>query len=636
MKLFFLNRSFKKSLAVFVLLTSYLTTLTYLAVGKSFNLALSGDDWLMHWMTWSIFYVRKITSIYNPMAYLCTYCPHWPQLALMEHFWGYNPFYYYLISMISRVLVALALFYSLKYITKKRYLAFMAATFFAVGYLGIETTDWVFNFIHYLGLAIAVIFLALYFRAKEKPSVKNVLLAAFVYLLALIVSPPRMHGILPLIFILEAGWFLIEGKNYKFKQAIIRILLMIFVFRSLFVGLGDLTMFLRKYNIDIGGGHNVYGYGEQDWTFGRVVQGFDAAKTTLEEGRSDILLYPMITIGNDVLPDRLWKIIPFQKISFFGKYPFTFFTFIFPTILFLGFLGWLLFRIIDLNIKQYIYFYLALFFLLVTVYLFKRSNVSTFSSEYVAYALVGGYAVILSVFLFFVLRKKETLISLAIAIGMGWMVTPGIFPYLIDPLNILHSWGRYSIHQGVGLSIWFAAIFFIAMKYLQKKRKYLQLALVCLLVVAFAYMHSSFTNGYLTDVTKYRSLEIDKKYWSQITSEVSSLDKNVLSVFYLESDPQDALIAEWTLRFTFVGRSALYYQITNENLNPFMIVNNYGELFSTISDGKRLAQQGKPSDQLVSINNIYAFRLKNRELSNITDVIRERLSRDYHVYLNNK
>src|SRR3990167_2085922 len=118
MKLFFLNRSFKKSLAVFVLLTSYLTTLTYLAVGKSFNLALSGDDWLMHWMTWSIFYVRKITSIYNPMAYLCTYCPHWPQLALMEHFWGYNPFYYYLISMISRVLVALALFYSLKYITK--------------------------------------------------------------------------------------------------------------------------------------------------------------------------------------------------------------------------------------------------------------------------------------------------------------------------------------------------------------------------------------------------------------------------------------------------------------------------------------------------------------------------------------
>ena len=174
------------------------------------------------------------------------------------------------------------------------------------------------------------------------------------------------------------------------------------------------------------------------------------------------------------------------------------------------------------------------------------------------------------------------------------------------------------------------------MKYLQKKRKYLQLALVCLLVVVFAYMHSSFTNGYLTDVTKYRSLEIDKKYWSQITSEVSSLDKNVLSVFYLESDPQDALIAEWTLRFTFVGRSALYYQITNENLNPFMIVNNYGELFSTISDGKRLAQQGKPSDQLVSINNIYAFRLKNRELSNITDVIRERLSRDYHVYLNNK
>ncbi|KKQ49682.1 MAG: hypothetical protein US75_C0002G0025 [Candidatus Woesebacteria bacterium GW2011_GWC1_38_13] len=628
-----IRKLLSKNSFLLVIISGYLFLLTYLAVRKSFNLALSGDDWLMHWMTQSIFFVRKITSIWNPFAYLCTYCPHWPTLALMEHFWGYNPRYYYLISLILRATASIFIFISFKYVTKSAFLSLMAASFFAVGYTGIETTDWVFNFIHYAGVSFAMIFLIFYFKAKEKLNLRSVFIAAFFFLLALIISPPRMHGLLPLILMIEIGWLLIEGKKYNFKHAIFRVVIMFLVFRTLFVGLGDLTLFLRKYNIDIGGGHNVYGYGEQDWTLGRVVQGFESGKNTLESGRSEILLYPVITIGNYVMPDRLWKAIPFGEISILKKNPFTFYTYIFPITVFLGFLSLLVFKALNLKFKQYKYFYVFLMLLLFIVYLFKKKNIPTFPNDYVAYALIGGFTIILSMFLFFVLRKKEKLVSIALLMGLGLMIAPSVFPLLIDPLNILKVWGRYSLHQSVGVSVWFAVIFYLLCKNLKNKKSYLSLTLVIVSAIMYTFMQLRFTDSYLSDVSAYRSIEIDQYLWSWITREVPNLNKNSVAVFYLVSEQQDYLIAEWTLRFTFVGRAALHYQITNENMNPFMIVNNYKELFSTVTDGDRLVAQGKPRNPLVSIENVHAFHLKDQKLFNITDEVRKQLYSDNNKYL---
>ncbi|EKE05898.1 MAG: hypothetical protein ACD_19C00163G0002, partial [uncultured bacterium] len=166
-----------------------------------------------------------------------------------------------------------------------------------------------------------------------------------------------------------------------------------------------------------------------------------------------------------------------------------------------------------------------------------------------------------------------------------------------------------------------------------KKQLYFQTCLVVAAIFLFTIMHIYFTDKYLNEVKAYRSIEIDSKLWGQITKEVPTINNNSVSVFYLISEPQDALIAEWTLRFEFVGRSALYYQITNENMNPFMIVNDYKDLFSTITDGERLARQGKPREPLVLINDVYAFHLKDKELTNVTDEVREMLKIDYQKYL---
>ncbi len=598
-------------LALSILLIVFLS---YLAVRQSFTLALSGDDWLMHYTIWSIFDVRKETSLLNPLVYFGTYSPHYFFLSIISRIWGYEPIYYYAVSFLTRTGVAIIIFFLVKRLTKRFLSAILAGSIFAVSYLGIETTDWVFNYNHYLGIGIVAIFLIRYFQAKETKRFRDNLIAGSLFALALIVSPPRMHGLFPLIIITELGWIFIEGRKYNYRKFIERIVIILGFYFLIIRGIGIIVSFLRNYSINLGINIAVGDYGTEMYAQ-TINQGLNTVKASILRGQTDFIVDPIASLGNYIMPDMLWAKVPFTTSLIAISLIYSVLTY---TVLYLA----------GLKNKIAPLYIFNLIIWLIVIYFLQIINASTFLYPRVAFALVGGFTIIFTLWLFFLLRKTKPLLAHTALLGFGWMFAFILFPWFLSPTSgIMFAWGRYSVQQAAGLSVWISIIFLVTIDSLRIKGKYFLLGTAYLVVLLFTLMHLAFTNNYLSHVNSYRSNRLDNKYWNIITSEIPSIDKNRQSIFLLLTDLESAEIAE-AIRFGFFGRSIMHYNITNQNYNPFMVVNEYDGIFSAVYDGKFLSKHGQVNPKPIMPDQIYAFYLQNKEMYNVTDQVRRKLKDD--------
>lgn len=616
----------RKSLS-FLLLLIILTTLSYLTIRKSFSLALGGDDWGIHYLIWGIFDTKHEASYFNPFTYFCTYCPHYFFLSIISRVFGYEPFYYFLASLLARIIVALSLFYFLQKITKRYLIAFLASCFFATTYLAIEATDWAFNYNHILGVGILALFFIWYFKAKETLKLKPLLISTLIFAAALIVSPPRMHGMIPLIIILELGWLLIEGKKYNFKFAAIRVLILGITNYLILYGVSDLYIFIRdRFGFEIGPFFIGNGYGAKEWNTGRTLEGINFLKQKITSGQSDLIIDPIATIGNYIMPDMLWSKIPFSNLSLLGKSPFTFLSYIFPISLVYGGLTFMILQIISLKKRYYLFYILALTAWMLFIYFLHKINITTFSYPRVAFSLIGGITILFSIWFFFALKKTQPIIAHIFLLGVAWIFSSIIFPWIISPYGIIFTWGRYSLHQGAGLAILVATVSTVVIDRLNSKKRYILLGFTYLLILLFIFMHIKFANDYLAYVATYRSKEIDSKYWNIITGEVPNLDKDGLSIFFMLTDQDSAQIAE-AIRFGFYGRASIHYKAAIFDFSPFMVVNDYEGILSAVYDGKYVARHGRKPIP-VEVDRIFAFAMQNKQIYNVTEQVRQKLKAD--------
>jgi hypothetical protein len=565
-----------------------------ITLGDSFQLAMAGDDWLLHYTIWSIFTVQKGLSYFNPTSYLCTYCPHYFFLSIIEHFWGYNNFAYYFTSFIFRIGVALSLYLLLKTITRKTLPSFLASIFFTVTYLGIQTTDWVFNFNHYGGIIFVSFFLIFYWKTHEKKNILFVLYSTLTFAGALIISPPRMHGLLPLALAAELGWLLIEGKKYNFKWAGIRLLSLLLAYKVVFSGSG---------------------YGTADYNLEQVRKGIEMGLEMLAKGNWAFLLNIITTLGNYIIPDTIWLMIPLGNM---------------PTLLPLTILYLLLsigiFYLVKTS-RNRIYIYLAIQTIwFVFISFMRSSNIKFYSIQQTGAALIGGFTIIFTLFLFFQIKKTRPVISQILFISLFWMITFSLFPWIIAPYSIFETGLRYSVQQGAGLAVWMALIFFIAMEGIKEKNLKSGFGILVFLIVAFTSTHILLTRNYLSTVYANRNVYLDQKLWNKIFHDYPNLPQDGPTAFFLAAD--NPLTAEWDLRFGFSSRTALHYQITRQNSNPFMLY-EYDRLLSMISDknGKAIKAQGYEPIPL-PLDHVFGYILKEGELYNVTDELRQKLSSD--------
>lgn len=592
--------------------------LAYLTIRQSFTLALGGDDWGIHYLIWTIFDIYKQASYFNPLTYFCTYCPHYFFLSIISRVLGYEAIYYFVASYLARVIVAFTLYFLMKKLTKRTLPAVLSSIFFAVTYLGIEATDWAFNYNHILGIAVTAVFLIWYFKTKRIFNPKNLTISALLFAAAAIVSPPRMHGLLPLLVIIELGWWLIEGRKFNLKQAGLRLLIMSIANYMVLYGVSDLYFLIRDqlFHFEIGPVFIGNGYAAHGWNEGRVRDGIALMTTWFSQGRTDFIIDPIATLGNYIIPDMLWYRIPLTQTPILLN----------PIIYIYGIFTYLTLKLNGLKNKIAPVYLIILTIWLFIIYLLQQANTNTFLYPRTAFSVIGGFTIIFTLWLFFLLKKEKPLFAHILLIGLGWMTTFILFPWLIGPYGVIFAWGRYSVQQGAGLAIWAAIVFTIIIDNLKQQRKSSILGMIYVVIALFTFMHLYFANNYLAHVNTYRSKQLDAKYWGKITTEIPSLDKNGLNIFLLLTDQPSAEIAE-ALRFGFNARSAIYYKVTRKENDPFMVVNEYGNILSSVYDGKYLAKQGHQPIP-TTVNRIYALILQNKEMINITPQIREKLEED--------
>ncbi|MBI3103879.1 hypothetical protein HYZ05_02980 [Candidatus Daviesbacteria bacterium] len=559
----------------------------------SFNLALFGDDWLA-FFRYAQHLGPKSSGDWNHLAYFLT--PYGAQdilMGILRNFFGFESTLYYVISFILRLLASFSFYPLVKYLTGSRLASIFAVVFFSVTTTGLDTTNWVFNMPTYITITLFNLFLYFFLRSREEKSFNLLPLSTLFYYLAYVITPIRMHGSLPLIFLLEVFWVIQERNNKTIKKALIRLVAISVVFLIIrFTG---------------------HSQGPSQEVSERFGLGIKTMSEMLQVGRFDFIFYPISMFGSMFIPDF---ILPFTQPL--GRLTNLLIKLILPTLL--GFS--LLVYIISKNIPSQTFKFMKFMLLgevtwsLVISIIFK-TNLITFSDPRLIFlSLIGGYILILGVFLLLYFFKRSS-ISNAIFSAIAWSVLSFFFAWWWVPTSIFPTTYRYLIVSAVGVSILLATL--ISLGKTQTNRLFLFAIFTPLIII-----HIFATRAYLEFASNSHGQEISKKIWSSIPhiNDVGK-DKKPL-VFYFEGDGTNGAILHDVITFGFPPHMALLYNLREENPLPIPM-SNWQEVISTMKDGKTLPAYGYPPTPTTP-DRVFAFILQGKDnLINVTDLARKKL-----------
>lgn len=210
--------------------------ITFFAIGQSLHFALDGDSWLTLYR-----YIKDFTAFGSHFD-LTNYSTDYGNyvfaniiMGIIYRLFSFNPFPYYLVSIILRVIAAISFYPAVSAASKDKRAGFLSSVFFACMFAGIETTNWVFNMNTYISITLFNLFIYLYY-SKDFQLSKRGILTSLILTSSFIVTQNRMHGLLfitPLLIISNIGK--INIQNLK------RFLFQILVFFSPILGYRFLT-----------------------------------------------------------------------------------------------------------------------------------------------------------------------------------------------------------------------------------------------------------------------------------------------------------------------------------------------------------------------------------------------------------
>lgn len=592
---------FKQNVSFLFLLTGVSSLFAIFTFGDSLKLALTGDDWLLHYTIWQIFDVSKSLSYLNPATYLCTYCPPYGYLSLIKELWGYNPIYHYIISLIIRIITSISLGLLVYKTTSSKFISIVTSVFFSVIYIGIQTTDWVFNMNHYLGVAGIAGFIYFYFRLQNKLSLTNLVFTLIFFLFSLIISPPRMHGLIPFVMLIDLFYYFTYKKEFSLKRFIFRFAVLVIAYKLLL---------------------SSGGYGGFNYVIGLVSSGIKLGIDSIKSGNSSFLLFPISSLGNFIFPDLLWTKI-YESSSFLRNNSFLgFYKFIIPT----GFIYFLttipIFLSVGSSKKRLMIYGLQIFVWLVCLRYIRLANMSFLGSEQLFYSIIGGSSIIFSFNIYTLIKSSNPKLALLFITSTLWMICFTLFPWILAPYGGISSSMRYSIQQAAGVCVWFACIAHILIN--TEKIKYFLKSYGLLIVILFIGLHSFFSRQYISDLLSYRSERQVSTMWNDLLTQLPEIDREKVSIFYMTYD--DFRMIDLGMRFMFPPRAAIEYKILKQENVPF-IVYDYNDVLQAVNDGSSLTKLGlKPNP--IKIENIYSFELQNGRLINRTEEIRLKIIND--------
>ena len=206
-----------KNIFYFILLTITVTLLGLFALKDTFHLTLFGDDWLS-FFRYNFHLGPQSSGQFNYFTYFLTvYGPEDMSLGIFQPLFHYNSLPYYTISFVLRILAALSLYPLVYLLTKSKLAGITASLFLATTFIGIETTNWVFNMPSYLAIITFNAFLTI-FITRNKLTPKNAFLMALFFYLTFIIQPIRMTGLPFIISLIALFWFIEKRSLSTIKQ----------------------------------------------------------------------------------------------------------------------------------------------------------------------------------------------------------------------------------------------------------------------------------------------------------------------------------------------------------------------------------------------------------------------------------
>ncbi len=572
----------KNHLKYILISLAIILILQLIALWPSFQLALFGDDWLAFWRAWinsDANLPAQAGGYLNPVKYFLT--PYGPQdmnMGLLRGFLGLSSGSYYIVSFLWRLSVAYALFFMVLKLTNNKLAALFSGTFFAVSAIGLDTTNWVFNMTSYIGLLFLIVFTFCYFRSRQLRSYKIVVLAFIFLFLAIVIVPIRMHGALIVIFFSEIIWFLQERTKSNLKYTVFRVAML----------LGTLLV------IKIIGAS----FGDPNETVNRTRTGLLLLSDYIHQGHFWVLLIPVMSFGNMILPDVIWTGLGAGNGTFFFLSLLIFITYMVLIFIFTP----------KQNRTDSDIYKLAAAGIVVNfgIWLIQKYDFQNFSSpSLVGAALIGSYTSIILINL--IIKKffeKKYLIFAAIIFFWPWAFI--LMPWItLNTGTVFPTFHRYMIVSSAGIALVWA---FLAL--LQINRKALIVVFTLTILVQL-----NTTYNFLDYLVSSRGKEISEKIWDVLEGELPHFDTKKTYVVLFASDTQNGDVVYNTAFFGFPPRMALRDRIWNSNRTP-IAVTRYQEIVSAVTDGKVFLAHGH-SEKPISPDQTITFLITGRTLDNI-------------------
>ncbi len=567
----------------FILIFALFCLIAYFAFGKSFNFSLFGDDWLQ------LYVIKKTYGPGNPFPFITLkgYTHLWGFmnicLIIVNHFFGYKSYYYFVISLVIRCLASFTGYIFLYKFSKSKMLGVIGGLFILVSFAGLESTSTV-AFIN-VYLLIVFLFLALIFLInsyKGRDKIIKFCAGALFYGLSLAAAPIRSHGLFPFVLIFEFIYG-IKKEKVKYRYLFFRIISLIVV-----------TLII--YKLGFFGNYGLSG----DWSF------INISKIRSMIGAKDFtFITSFITnLGKTFLPDA-YPITIAGVTSLVGNSWFravAVVSFIFECGLF-----WLLSQAVKgKRIKSFLtavgILLVNFFVVFVILRVFPRD-----ASLLVALidSVVGIFIftfLLWSIYLLYVV-KQDNLIPGAIGgiLGPIFILTSIAVPLLFNPGAVFGASHRYLTLSLIGSAITIVSILFVS-------RKTKKVWIFFSLFLALLLFNIASDRRYFEDLYPYRNIYITDKMWDQVFSAVPKSaysDKFLLFYFDETENPQ---LAHNTILFGFNPRMALEYGIKDESKVP-AYTNIYSEVVSAVTDGRVFKRLGYKEEK-IGFGQIYAFKIR--------------------------
>lgn len=171
--------------------------LSFFSIGQSLQFAINGDDWLALYRYNQDFnsFISHL-DIRNYITPTSNYVFGYLMMGIISKLFSYNPYPYYLVALILRIITAFSFYFGIYSVTKNKWMGYLSAIFFSSMYAGIETTNWVSNMNTYLSIILINVFLKITFKSESTLLSLRTILQSLILVMSFLVTPVRMHGLL--------------------------------------------------------------------------------------------------------------------------------------------------------------------------------------------------------------------------------------------------------------------------------------------------------------------------------------------------------------------------------------------------------------------------------------------------------